>query len=69
VVLHDLTAVLQERAAKEETAQTIITAPPSVEVFREQRKRSASLQTKPTKETKPTISNTGVNDPQIAVEA
>jgi hypothetical protein len=34
-VLHDLTAVLKDSAAKGETAKTIITEPPSNEDFRE----------------------------------
>jgi hypothetical protein len=38
-VLHDLTAVLKESAAKGETATITITEPPSNEEFREQRRR------------------------------
>jgi hypothetical protein len=37
-VLQILTAVLTESAAKGETAKTIITAPPSIEEFHEQRR-------------------------------
>jgi hypothetical protein len=38
-VIHDLTAILKESAAKEGTAKTTITGPPSIEEFREQRRR------------------------------
>jgi hypothetical protein len=38
-VLHDLTAVLKENAAREEAAKTTITGPPSIEEYREQRSR------------------------------
>jgi hypothetical protein len=65
-LLHDLTAVLKDSAAKGETAKTTITAPPSIEEFREQRTRKR----KPTDDAdksakKPTTSTTGVNDPQF----
>jgi hypothetical protein len=38
-VVHDLTETLKESAAKRETVSTTITAPPSIEKFREQRRR------------------------------
>jgi hypothetical protein len=38
-VLHDLTAVVEESAFKEETPKTTITAPPSIEEFREEERR------------------------------
>jgi hypothetical protein len=65
-VLHDLTAVLKESAAKGEIAKTSITAPPSTEKICEQRRRKR----KPTDDAdkrakKPTTSTTGVNDPQF----
>jgi hypothetical protein len=58
--------VLKESATKRETAQTTITAPPSIEEFREQRRRKR----KPTDEAdntanKSTTSNPGVSDPQL----
>jgi hypothetical protein len=64
--LHDLTVVLKERTSKGETDKTTITAPPSNEEFREQRRRKL----KPTDDAdkrvrKPTTSTTGVNDPQL----
>jgi hypothetical protein len=37
-VLHDLTAVLKESVAKGETDKTTITAPPTIEEFRERRR-------------------------------
>jgi hypothetical protein len=46
-VLQDLTAVLKERAAKEETAKTTLTAPPANDKYRKQRR---NLQTIPIKE-------------------
>jgi hypothetical protein len=65
-VLHDLTAILKWSAAKGETAKTTITTPPSMEEFREQRRRKR----KPTYDAdkrakKPTTSTTGINDPQL----
>jgi hypothetical protein len=62
-VLHDVTAVLKEGAAKGETAHTTITAPPSIEEFREQRRRKQ----KPTHDadkraTKHTTSTTGYTE-------
>jgi hypothetical protein len=65
-VLHDLTAVLKESAAKGERAKTTITAPPSIEEFCKQRRRKR----KPTNDAdkrakKRTISTTGVNDPKL----
>jgi hypothetical protein len=46
-VLYDLTAVLKESAGEGETADTSITGPPSIEEFREQRRRTR----KPTDDT------------------
>jgi hypothetical protein len=65
-VLHDLTAVLKESDAKGETVKTTIIAPPSIKEFHEQRSRKR----KPTNNAdkgakKPTISTTGINDPQL----
>jgi hypothetical protein len=65
-VLHDLTTVPKESAAKGETAKTTITTPPSIEEFREQRRRKP----KPTDDAderakEPTISITEVNVPQL----
>jgi hypothetical protein len=65
-VLHDLTVVPKESAAKVETDKTTITALPSIEEFREQRRRKR----KPTDDAderakKPTTSTTGVDDPQL----
>jgi hypothetical protein len=61
-VLHDLTAVLKESAAKGETAKTTITAPPSIEEFREQRRPTDDAD----KRAKTLITSTaGVNDPQL----
>jgi hypothetical protein len=65
-VLHDLTPVLKESAVKEETVKPTITEPPSMEEFREQRRRKR----KPTddadkKAKKPITSTTGVSDPQL----
>jgi hypothetical protein len=62
-VLHDLTAVLNESAAESGTVKTSITAPPSIEEFREQRRRKR----KPTdnadkRAKKPTTSTKGVSD-------
>jgi hypothetical protein len=62
-VLHDLTAVLKENAAKRETAKTTITAPPSIEQFHEKRKRKRKHNEDADKRAKkPTISTTEVND-------
>jgi hypothetical protein len=64
-VLHDLTAVLKDSAAKGETTKITITAPPSIKEFHEQRR----LKRKPTKPTivprSLTTSITGVNDLQL----
>jgi hypothetical protein len=65
-VLHDLTAVLKQSAAKAKTAKTTITVPPSLQEFREQRR----WKRKPTDDAdkrakKPTTSTTGVNDSQL----
>jgi hypothetical protein len=38
-VLHDVTAVLEESAAEGETTKTTITAPSSIEEFRERNRR------------------------------
>jgi hypothetical protein len=64
-VLHDLIAVLKECAAKRETAETTITAPPSIEEFHGQIRRKW----KPTDDAdnrakKPTKSTTAVNELQ-----
>jgi hypothetical protein len=66
-VLQDLTAVLKESAARGETAKATITAPPSVEEFREQRKckrKPADDAYKRAKNLK--IATTGVNDPNCS---
>jgi hypothetical protein len=65
-VLHDLTAVLKEGAAKGETAKTIITAPPSIKEFHEQRRRKQKHTDDVDKGVKgPTTSAKGVNNPQL----
>jgi hypothetical protein len=61
--LHDMPAVLKGSAAIEETAKTAITAPPSIEEFREQRRQKRKLKDKRAKN--PTTSITGVNNPQF----
>jgi hypothetical protein len=63
-VLHDLTAILKDSAAKGETARTTITASLSIEEFREQSRRKR----KPTdnadkRAKKPTASTTAISDP------
>jgi hypothetical protein len=65
-VLQDLTAVLQGIAAKGETAKTTITVPPSIDEFREQRRRkwkSADDVDKRVK--KPGPFTMGINEPQL----
>jgi hypothetical protein len=65
-VLHDLTAVLKESAAKEETAKTTITTTPSMEEFHEQRRRKRKPKVDAHKMAKkPTSSTTGVKDPKL----
>jgi hypothetical protein len=65
-VLELLMAVPKESAAKAETAKTTMTAPPSVEKFREQRRRKQKPTDDANKRAKePTTSTTGVNDPQM----
>jgi hypothetical protein len=65
-VLHDLMAVLKESAAKGETAKTIITAPPSIEEFHEQRRQKLKLTDDTDKRVKKlTTSTTGVSDPHF----
>jgi hypothetical protein len=64
-VLYDLTAVLKESAAEGETAKTTITAPPSIEDFREQRRRKRKPTDTNQRSKKPTTSTTKVNDPKL----
>jgi hypothetical protein len=65
-VLHYLTAVLKESAAKEVTAKTTISALLSIEEFHEQRRRKRKPTDDVDKRTKKlTTSNTGVNDPHL----
>jgi hypothetical protein len=65
-VLHDLTAVLRGSAANEETAKTTITAPPSIEEFRERRRRKLkSTDDSDERSGKRTVSTAGMNDPQL----
>jgi hypothetical protein len=49
-MLQDVTAVVKESAAEGGRAKTTITAPPSIEEFREQRNKSGNLETTPTEE-------------------
>jgi hypothetical protein len=64
-VLHDLTADLKLSAANGETDKTIITAPPSIKEFREQRRRKRKLTDDVDKQSKkPTTYTMGENDPQ-----
>jgi hypothetical protein len=65
-VVHDLTAVLKDSAAKGETAKITTTEPPSNEVFHEQRRRKRKLSGDANKRTKKSATSaTGTNDPQL----
>jgi hypothetical protein len=65
-MLHGLTAVLKESAAKGETAKTTITAPPHNDELREQRRRKRKSSDDADKSAKkPKTSTTGVEDPQL----
>jgi hypothetical protein len=63
-----LKAVLEQSAAKGETAKTTITAPPSIEKFREQRRQKRKLRGDDDTRAKKPTSNTGDKDPPTAVE-
>jgi hypothetical protein len=62
-VLHNLTAVLKESAAKGETAKITITEPPSNEEFREQRRRTRKPSDDADKTKKPATFATGIIGP------
>jgi hypothetical protein len=65
-VLHDLTVVLKGSAAKVDTDNTTITAPPFIEEFREQRRRKRKPADAADERAKnPTTSTREVDDPQL----
>jgi hypothetical protein len=64
-----MTAVLKDSAATGETAKTTITARPSIEEFREKRRKQKPTDDADKRANKSVTSTTGVNDPPIAVEA
>jgi hypothetical protein len=66
VMLHDLIAVTKDNAAKGETVKTTITGRPSLEEFREERRRKReSTDDVDIRAKKPATSTTGVNDAQL----
>jgi hypothetical protein len=69
VMLHDLMAVTEENAAEGETAKTTVTGRPSIEDFREQRRRKREPTDDVDKRAKkPATSTTGLNDPQLQLK-
>jgi hypothetical protein len=65
-VLYDLMTVVKESSSQKETANTTITAPPSIEEFpKQERRKRKSTDDTDKRIQNPATSTTGVNNPQL----